>query len=130
VIIIYTALAMQIPLLFVFFIIRILAERKAQILNCTECQRCAGACPVLKRKPEFIGPYGVMLAAKKGLETGEGHLELCQKCGLCVQACPRGLDILETLDRLSPSIVTPRHRTSRRLVSLHRDHKNIPWEEP
>jgi len=96
VIILYTALAMQIPIFFFFFVFGLIMRRRIQLLSCMECQRCTGSCPVIKKHPEFIGPYGVMVAAKRDRYdlVEQGHLELCTQCGLCAEACPRKLDAL------------------------------------
>jgi heterodisulfide reductase subunit C len=104
-ILIYTAIAMQIPLLLFVFVIRLLIRKKVQILSCMECQRCTGACPVVKKHPEFIGPYGLMSAVKKERYdlVSQGHLEFCTQCGLCARACPRNLDALEEVKNLIPN---------------------------
>ena len=104
-ILIYTAIAMQIPILLFVFVIRLLIRKKVQLLSCMECQRCTGSCPVLKKHPEFIGPYGLMSAVKKERYdlVAQGHLEFCTRCGLCAQACPRKLDALEEVKNLIPN---------------------------
>lgn len=101
-IMLYTALAMQIPLLLFIFVLRLLIRKKVQLLSCMECQRCTGACPVVKKHPEFIGPYGLMSAVKKERceLVAHGHLELCTQCGLCVRACPKKLDALGEVPNL------------------------------
>jgi len=120
--ILYTALAMQIPIFFFFFVFRLIMRRKIQLLSCMECQRCTGSCPVLKKHPEFIGPYGVMVAAKRDRDdlVAQGHLELCIKCGLCAQACPRNLDALEEATKMVVSVQERKDQKIEHVIPLRR----------
>jgi L-lactate utilization protein LutB len=120
VIILYTALAMQIPIFFFFFVFGLIMRRRIQLLSCMECQRCTGSCPVLKKHPEFIGPYGVMVAAKRDRYdlVEQGHLELCTQCGLCAEACPRKLDALAEAANTPYSVQHDKVPDSERVISL------------
>lgn len=121
-IILYTILAMQIPLFFFFFVFRLIMRRRVQLLSCMECQRCTGSCPVLKKHPEFIGPYGVMVAAKRDRYdlVAQGNLELCTQCGLCAEACPRKLDALAEAANIPYSVRHGKDPASERVISLGR----------
>jgi len=126
-IIIYTALAMQIPILFFFFVFSLIRRRRVQLLSCMECQRCVGACPVVKRHPEFIGPYGVMAAVKKERYDllDQGSLELCTLCGLCAKACPRRLDaVKEAAMGIAKNVPKEKDQERERVVSLQHEKRN------
>lgn len=131
-IILYTALAMQIPIFFFFFVFRLIMKRRIQLLSCMECQRCMGACPVTKKHPEFIGPYGVMVAAKRERYdlVEEGHLELCTECGLCAKACPRKLDAVAEAANISFSLRPEKDSEIERVIPLERRRKDTETKRP
>jgi succinate dehydrogenase/fumarate reductase-like Fe-S protein len=83
------------PVAAIAFLVIDLARRGAsQVLLCMECEQCAGVCPVaLKMGGDFVGPRGIMAAAKVGDPSAaikHGAL-LCNGCKACERVCPRGL---------------------------------------
>jgi len=80
--------------LLVCIVVRLLYRRSSQVILCMECEQCMGVCPILKKKGlDFIGPTGIMVAAKSGniRRAVESGALLCTGCRLCEKACPRGL---------------------------------------
>jgi succinate dehydrogenase/fumarate reductase-like Fe-S protein len=77
-----------------FLLIDLIRRGDSQVLLCMECEQCVGACPVsLKKGSEFVGPRGIMAAAKAGepsIAIDHGAF-LCNGCGACQRLCPRGL---------------------------------------
>ncbi|MEN6438800.1 MAG: 4Fe-4S dicluster domain-containing protein [Syntrophobacter sp.] len=98
------------PIAAIIFLVLDLVRRGAtQILLCMECEQCAGACPVtLKAGADFIGPRGIMAAAKVGDPSRaiiRGAL-LCNGCKACERVCPRGLAPYQEVTRWKASMMS------------------------
>jgi succinate dehydrogenase/fumarate reductase-like Fe-S protein len=77
-----------------FLVIDLVRRGASQVLLCMECEQCAGACPLaLKAERDFLGPRGIMAAAKVGDPSAaiERGALLCNGCKACERVCPRGL---------------------------------------
>jgi succinate dehydrogenase/fumarate reductase-like Fe-S protein len=93
-----------------FLLIDLVRRKDSQVLLCMECEQCVRACPVaLKTGPDFIGPRGIMAAAKVGDPSSaivHGAL-LCNGCKACERVCPRGLAPYLEVERWKTSMISP-----------------------
>lgn len=63
------------------------------MLLCMECDQCVKVCPIVKKYPNAASPKEIMEAIKIGdlMKLNEAGMILCNSCGACEKACPRGL---------------------------------------
>lgn len=77
-------------------------KRVEQYINCILCACCYGACPVLKRQPDYLGPAALakllrFAADSRDQRSGEQLVEVNQQDGVwgcdtvfrCIDACPK-----------------------------------------
>jgi len=86
----------------VLLVIDLVRRGASQVLLCMECEQCTGSCPMaLKTDRDFVGPRGIMAAAKVGdpsLAIEHGAF-LCNGCRACERVCPRGLAPYREVER-------------------------------
>ncbi len=93
----------------IFLVIDLVRRGSSQILLCMECEQCAGACPVaLKADRGFIGPRGIMAAAKVGNPSSAVIRSAlpCNGCRACERVCPRGLAPYMEVSRWKTSMMS------------------------
>lgn len=67
---------------------------------CMDCQQCVAVCPVRASKGmEYMGPHGIMKTARVDhrKRAEDGGLYSCTSCMSCAIACPRGLNVEQTM---------------------------------
>ena len=106
--IITSGIAALLTLTPILMLVYMLLRNHGLAILCMECQQCRAVCPVLAVNEEYIGPKEVMVAAKSGKYDTvlKKHLELCTSCAACMERCPRGLDVDETVTEIFSSEIT------------------------
>lgn len=83
------------------------------VSNCIMCGACYSDCTAMVENPNFIGPAALAKAFRFVADPREGHKterlkELsekngiwdCTRCGMCVDACPKGVAPMEAIVKL------------------------------
>jgi succinate dehydrogenase / fumarate reductase, iron-sulfur subunit len=101
-------------------------ERKRidQYVNCILCACCYGACPVLSRDPDYMGPAALAKLERFALdsrdERGAGFLEAvdseagvwgCDTVLRCIDACPKAVRPTDAIVGLRKALLKHKART-------------------
>lgn len=83
------------------------------VSNCIMCGACYSDCTAMVENPKFLGPAALAKAYRFVADPREGHKterlkELsekngiwdCTRCGMCVDACPKGVAPMEAIVKL------------------------------
>lgn len=83
------------------------------VSNCIMCGACYSDCTALVENPDFLGPAALAKAYRFVADPREGHKtdrlkELtekngiwdCTRCGMCIDACPKGVAPMEAIVKL------------------------------
>lgn len=102
-------------------------QRIEQYTNCILCACCYGACPVLKRQPDYIGPAALakllrFIDDSRDQRTGEALVEVddesrgvwgCDTIFRCIDACPKDVRPTDGVAALRRRLVAYRIRRKR-----------------
>lgn len=85
-----------------YLFISMILRGNYQVLLCMECDQCVKVCPIVRKYPNTASPKEIMEAAKVGdlMTLNEAGLILCNSCGACEKACPRGLAPYKEVEKL------------------------------
>lgn len=88
-------------------------EQVNLVSNCIMCGLCYSDCTAMVENPDFIGPAALAKAFRFVADPREGkrteRLEKlseengiwdCTRCGMCLDACPKGVDPMEAIVKL------------------------------
>lgn len=88
-------------------------EQVNMVSNCIMCGLCYSDCTAMVENPDFTGPAALAKAFRFVSDPREGHKvdrlkELsevngiwdCTRCGMCVDACPKGVAPMEAIVKL------------------------------
>lgn len=83
------------------------------VSNCIMCGACYSDCTAMVENPDFLGPAALAKAYRFVADPREGHKtdrlkELtekngiwdCTRCGMCIDACPKGVAPMEAIVKL------------------------------
>jgi succinate dehydrogenase / fumarate reductase iron-sulfur subunit len=83
------------------------------VSNCIMCGACYSDCTAMVENPAFIGPaalakaYRFVADPREGQKTerlkelsGENGIWDCTRCGMCIDACPKGVAPMEAIVKL------------------------------
>jgi succinate dehydrogenase / fumarate reductase, iron-sulfur subunit len=98
-------------------------QRIDQFVNCILCACCYGACPVLSREPDYVGPAAAAKLERFVLDSRDerptGALETfnnergvwaCDTLFRCIDACPKDVRPTDAIVGLRKSLVKNRFR--------------------
>ncbi len=103
---------------------------------CMDCQQCVAVCPVRKAvKQEYMGPRGIMIAARSGNRrmAEKGRIYSCTSCMSCVDACPRGLNVKHDMDHLRAALAKEgigQMGAHKHIIKMASKHGNVFDEKP
>ena len=88
-------------------------EQVNLVSNCIMCGLCYSDCTAMVENPNFIGPAALAKAFRFVSDPREGHktnrlqklsekdgIWDCTRCGMCLDACPKGVDPMEAIVKL------------------------------
>ena len=83
------------------------------VSNCIMCGNCYSDCTAMVENPEFLGPAALAKAYRFVADPREGHktdrlkaltekngIWDCTRCGMCIDACPKGVAPMEAIVKL------------------------------
>jgi succinate dehydrogenase / fumarate reductase iron-sulfur subunit len=83
------------------------------VSNCIMCGACYSDCTAMVENPDFLGPAALAKAYRFVADPREGHktdrlkaltekngMWDCTRCGMCIDACPKGVAPMEAIVKL------------------------------
>jgi len=73
--------------------------RATKILECTQCGKCAAACPLVLSGFSFYNKRVIqtIVVGFKDLILNDSSIWACQSCNRCTEVCPMGVDPFEIM---------------------------------
>jgi len=99
-------------------------RRIDQFVNCILCASCYGACPVIARNPDYLGPHALAKLERFVLDSrderpgamveevnDENGVWACDTILRCIDACPKDVRPTDAIVDLRKSLLKRRFRT-------------------